>query len=833
MNKFKTIFSNAMYAFAFIILIQFSANAQGTKRVVIEDFTGTWCQWCPGGIQNIEDLIKIYGDKIIPIAIHNADPMAINPFEAQLRGPFGINGFPAGMIDRLLVNVGGENSFNIPWNPYDGKGGSWGTVAAQSFAAPVLADVDVIYKLDKATRKFTVLVKAKILRDINGQTAFNVALIENDVTGPPTDNRWKQVNTFSNNPSYSTHPFYSKPQRVEMDYDDVLRSYLGGVLGVSAGLPSSMKAGEEYTSVFVGTLPINHTDNSVNPSKSWPINLDKIKVVGTFGYQNAQSVSYINANWGVEGEISAEVTSDGTPNFAVVASNSNLDKTWICKNNGTTEQTFDISVKMSERSPSDWKAVAEQPSVKVAGGASANCKITITPGSTIGIGDAIVTIKGANGFAQSFNVTIMSKETPRFEILADGANVANYVAGKVNNFPMVQLNINDALASYQQLTSLKTVVISSGSAGQLGKNESDIATYLLSKKVNLFINGAIAVPTLASVANSTLLSSLGINWTKAGNELAQINSPQIPFGLKGIANDPITNDLNIPNAALSQNYVPQAIAITNVSVAKPMVNLISSLYPNNPIMAVRGEVSGSRFAVFSMNLATLPGTINEDFLNKTMMWLENVEAAPEPIVITNRSTINYGTIPVGTSKTETVTVTNDGKAKLTLSGASFAFDGEAGYTLGENSKFPIVLDPGQSTDLAVKFAPKNTDEATDNLQIETNDKKRPQVSISLSGKGTATSVRDGVEGVFSVNLTNNPIIAGTKLNYTIGGNTNTNVSIQLVDASGAVVANLVNSAQGPGAYSVDLNNDNLAAGTYFIIARANGITAKLNAVVSK
>lgn len=75
MNKMTKLFLALMVLTLTFGSAQF-ALAGGTQRVMIEDFTGTWCQWCPGGIQSIEDLIGIHGDKIIPIAVHNGDLMA-------------------------------------------------------------------------------------------------------------------------------------------------------------------------------------------------------------------------------------------------------------------------------------------------------------------------------------------------------------------------------------------------------------------------------------------------------------------------------------------------------------------------------------------------------------------------------------------------------------------------------------------------------------------------------------------------------------------------------------------------------------------------------------
>jgi len=67
-------------------------------KVVLEDYTGTWCGYCPNVSHAIEEIRMITGD-ISVVAIHNGDEMTI-PQESDLRYEFGINGFPTGRINR-------------------------------------------------------------------------------------------------------------------------------------------------------------------------------------------------------------------------------------------------------------------------------------------------------------------------------------------------------------------------------------------------------------------------------------------------------------------------------------------------------------------------------------------------------------------------------------------------------------------------------------------------------------------------------------------------------------------------------------------------------------
>lgn len=77
-------------------------------RVLIEDFTGAWCGWCPRVTFSIEELEKSNGDKIVPVALHNGDKFAFSPHEGTLSNAlwekFGIpsnqRGYPFAVLNR-------------------------------------------------------------------------------------------------------------------------------------------------------------------------------------------------------------------------------------------------------------------------------------------------------------------------------------------------------------------------------------------------------------------------------------------------------------------------------------------------------------------------------------------------------------------------------------------------------------------------------------------------------------------------------------------------------------------------------------------------------------
>lgn len=78
-----------------------------SQKVLAEDYTGAWCQFCPRVAKSLDDL-STADPNIIPIAVHNADALAY-PLEGQMRTKWGVSGFPTVVVNR-----------NFKWNESNG-----------------------------------------------------------------------------------------------------------------------------------------------------------------------------------------------------------------------------------------------------------------------------------------------------------------------------------------------------------------------------------------------------------------------------------------------------------------------------------------------------------------------------------------------------------------------------------------------------------------------------------------------------------------------------------------------------------------------------------------
>jgi len=80
-------------------LIVFSI-VEPINKVIVEDYTGTWCGYCPPVAHAIYELKEVY-DNIISVGIHNNDELTIDQ-ESDLRSELGISGFPSARLNRTI-----------------------------------------------------------------------------------------------------------------------------------------------------------------------------------------------------------------------------------------------------------------------------------------------------------------------------------------------------------------------------------------------------------------------------------------------------------------------------------------------------------------------------------------------------------------------------------------------------------------------------------------------------------------------------------------------------------------------------------------------------------
>ena len=153
---------------------------------------------------------------------------------------------------------------------------------------------------------------------------------------------------------------------------------------------------------------------------------------------------------------------------------------------------------------------------------------------------------------------------------------------------------------------------------------------------------------------------------------------------------------------------------------------------------------------------TITSTANNANLS---MVVTGTGVAPGALAL-NPGSVSFGSVTVGSSQNQPLSITNSGGSSVTITGATAA---GAGFSIS-GLAMPLTLTPGQSSSFTVAFAPQATGSATGSVAFTSS---VTTVSLGLTGTGQAVgtlgaspasvafgSVQVGNNQVQTVTLTN-------------------------------------------------------------------------------
>ena len=149
------------------------------RRVVVEEYTGMWCQYCPRGIALMENLENKYTDDFIGIAIHSGDPLYCLDYAWNLGK---VRGFPT-----LEMNRSRKLTYYTAINEFE-----------EEKAMGADMDIDVSAQWDSNKEKITVTPHVTFrVAPKDGAYAIAYVLTEDGMA----KSSWMQNNNFSGNSS--------------------------------------------------------------------------------------------------------------------------------------------------------------------------------------------------------------------------------------------------------------------------------------------------------------------------------------------------------------------------------------------------------------------------------------------------------------------------------------------------------------------------------------------------------------------------------------------------------------------------------------------------------
>ena len=156
------------------------------KKVVLEEFTGVKCGYCPDGHAIARAIQEANPGKVFLINIHqggyaNATPDFRTQYGNAIASQSGLNGYPSGTVNRhVFTNPAPMTAGRTAL----GRGG-WTSASTQILAQPSYVNLAVEASLNVSTRELVVHVEAYYTGNSPQATnKLNVAVLQNNTKGP-------------------------------------------------------------------------------------------------------------------------------------------------------------------------------------------------------------------------------------------------------------------------------------------------------------------------------------------------------------------------------------------------------------------------------------------------------------------------------------------------------------------------------------------------------------------------------------------------------------------------------------------------------------------------
>ena len=237
-------------------------ETSATRTPVVEEFTGTWCGWCPRGHVGLDLLKESYGDGIITLAAHaSSSSTEIDPMECAtyLDVVYGFaQSFPSALYDRCLL---GDAYQGIDGNQYAFGATQYVDILNSSFPSEATVTLTADWgDTDKNVINANVGLTFGCTRiSLGSANPYAVAFVlsEDDMTGD--GQQWLQYNYYSGDTSYGNDDnmlsWVTAGKYVQMDYDHVVVQGWDALLGIDESVPSTVFKGENLT--YNATLDIS------------------------------------------------------------------------------------------------------------------------------------------------------------------------------------------------------------------------------------------------------------------------------------------------------------------------------------------------------------------------------------------------------------------------------------------------------------------------------------------------------------------------------------------------------------------------------------------------
>ena len=261
---------------------------------VVEEFTGTWCGYCPYGTVGMQAAHETYGDRVALIAVHSGDVMQVSSYDGVVNAY--ASGFPSSQINRS-----GTSYYPYYLKSYLTRFFDRATQASLGLEAAWTDDSKTAVQFSTSTHF------AYDGDDERYGLAF--VLVEDGLKG--SGSRWAQTNYLSGRSVEDDMAFWSKAGSTvsNLQYDHVAVAAWDVLEGVDGSVEPSVRAAEPQAFSFTGDISASTLIQDKSKLTAIALLIDRTdgSIVNAARSEIADAAAPVDAIAGVENGRSADV----------------------------------------------------------------------------------------------------------------------------------------------------------------------------------------------------------------------------------------------------------------------------------------------------------------------------------------------------------------------------------------------------------------------------------------------------------------------------------------------------------------------------------------------
>ena len=400
--------------------------------------------------------------------------------------------------------------------------------------------------------------------------------------------------------------------------------------------------------------------------------------------------------------------------------------------------------------------------------ASVTLEVDFSPKATGSVTGSVTLVSDANGSPLSVALSGTGVQAG-LSVSPSSFSFGNVVDGQTKSQVFTVTNTGSASLTISQLSVSGAAysVSGMGTPAMLAAGQSTTFNAQFAPTTAGVLSGMVSI--VSSAPNSP--ASVALSGTGSATSVTMSASPSnVSFGniAAGSAGSKSVTITNSGNSSLTISQI--AVSAKDVSVSGI----------TTPFTLGAGNSAAMNLTFAPNSAESVTGNVTISSSQGLSAVVSVTGAGVQAALTTTPTSVSFGNVPVGTSNSQTIRLSNTGNAVLTITQLSVT---GSGFSTGALS-LPISLNPGSSTNINVAYQPGTAGAVAGSVSVVSNASNSPD-AIALSGTGiTATQSLNYNPTSVTFGSVNTGSSSTKNVAVTNAGNSNVNISQISVSGAG-------------------------------------------------